>query len=157
MGQDVVESEDKQQKSKRSGALAMKVGSMGLFDSWGMRHAVTVLQLDECEVTQVKKKETDGYVALQLGVGESKPKNVTKPLKEHFKKAGVKPKRKVAEFRVTEDALLPVGFRIRALHFLPGQKVDVCGVSKGKGFQGVMKRWGFKGQPASHGVSKTHR
>ncbi|CBN77715.1 Ribosomal protein L3 [Ectocarpus siliculosus] len=142
---------------RRSGALAMKVGSMAIFDSWGVRHPVTVLQLDECEVVQVKTTETDGYTSLQLGVGERKTKNVNKPDAERFRRAGVNPKRKLMEFRVSAEALLPVGFQLRAQHFVAGQKVDVCGTSKGKGFQGGMKRWGFKGQRASHGVSKTPR
>lgn len=142
---------------KRTGVLAMKVGMMPIFDDWGVRHAVTVLQLDECEVVQVKKLDTDGYTSMQVGVGERKTKNVNKPLTHHFQKAGVKPKRKLMEFRVTEGALLPVGFQLRAQHFVPGQRVDTCGISKGKGFQGAMKRWGFAGQGASHGVSKTHR
>ncbi|CAM9881619.1 unnamed protein product [Scytosiphon promiscuus] len=142
---------------RRTGVLAMKVGSMAIFDSWGMRHPVTVLQLDECEVVQVKTWETDGYTSLQLGVGERKWKNVNKAEAERFRQAGLLPKRKLMEFRVSPEALLPVGFQLRAQHFVAGQKVDVCGTSKGKGFQGGMKRWGFKGQGASHGVSKTHR
>lgn len=144
-------------KARRSGALAMKVGSMAIFDSWGVRHPVTVLQLDECEVVQVKTETTDGYTSMQLGVGERKWKNVNKAMAERFRLAGVSPKRKLMEFRVSEEALLPVGFRLRAQHFVAGQLVDVCGTSKGKGFQGGMKRWGFKGQGASHGVSKAHR
>ncbi|CAM9579510.1 unnamed protein product [Ascophyllum nodosum] len=135
----------------------MKVGSMAIFDSWGVRHPVTVLQLDECDVLQVKTESTDGYTALQLGAGERKWKNVPKAQAERFLQAGVNPKRKIVEFRVSVEALLPVGFRLRAQHFVAGQKVDVCGMSKGKGFQGGMKRWGFAGQGASHGVSKTHR
>eukprot|EP00904_Undaria_pinnatifida_P010285 jgi/Undpi1/6387/HiC_scaffold_20.g08868.m1 len=144
-------------KAKRTGALAMKVGSMAIFDSWGVRHPVTVLQLDECEVVQVKTESTDGYTSMQLGVGERKRKNVNKAMAERFRLAGINPKRKLMEFRVSQEALLPVGFRIRAQHFVAGQLVDVCGISKGKGFQGGMKRWGFKGQGASHGVSKAHR
>eukprot|EP00903_Cladosiphon_okamuranus_P008410 g8086.t1 len=142
---------------RRTGALAMKVGSMAIFDSWGVRHPVTVLQLDECEVLQVKTRETDGYTSLQLGIGERKWKNVNKAEAQRFRLAGVNAKRKLMEFRVSPESLLPVGFRVRAQHFVAGQKVDVCGTSKGKGFQGGMKRWGFNGQAASHGVSKTHR
>lgn len=99
----------------------MKVGMLPYWDKWGQRHATTVLQLDDCQVVQVKKKETDGYVALQLGVGEAKLKRVNKPALGHYEKAEVKPKRKLMEFRVTEDAILPVGTRIQALHFVPGQ------------------------------------
>jgi large subunit ribosomal protein L3 len=135
----------------------MKVGMLPIWDKWGERHAVTVLQLDECEVVQVKREETDGYTALQLGVGEAKSKRVKISAMGHYKRANVKPKRKLAEFRVTPDSLLPEGTRIRALHFLPGQFVDVCGISKGKGFQGVMKRWNFGGGRATHGNSLAHR
>jgi large subunit ribosomal protein L3 len=142
---------------RRVGALAMKVGMLAIFDKWGQRHAVTVLHLDACEVLQKKTIETDGYTALQLGVGEAKAKRVKAPAMGHFLKAGVKPKRKVAEFRVTPDALLPVGTRVNAVHFVPGQLVDVCGTSKGKGFQGVMKRWNFAGGSATHGNSVSHR
>lgn len=135
----------------------MKVGMLPFWDKWGNRHATTVLQLDECQVVQVKKDETDGYSALQLGVGEAKLKRVNKPDMGHYAKAEVKPKRKLMEFRVTPDALLPVGTQIKAPHFVPGQLVDVCGISKGKGFQGVMKRWNFRGGFASHGASVSHR
>ena len=106
---------------------------------------------------QVKTPETDGYTSLQLGVGEAKPKNVNKPLTKHFETAGVAPKRKLSEFRVSRDAILPVGTWMNARHFVPGQLVDVCGVSKGKGFQGPMKRHGFAGGNASHGASVSHR
>jgi large subunit ribosomal protein L3 len=99
----------------------MKVGMLPLWDSWGERHAVTVLQLDECQVVQAKTEETDGYTALQLGIGEAKPSRVKITAAGHFEKAGVKPKRKLAEFRVTPDSLLPVGTKISALHFVPGQ------------------------------------
>ena len=99
----------------------MKVGMLPLWDTWGIRHAVTVLQLDECEVVQVKTEETDGYTAMQLGVGEAKLSRVNISKLGHYKKADVKPKRKLAEFRVTPDTLLPEGTRIRALHFVPGQ------------------------------------
>lgn len=144
-------------EGRRTGALAMKVGMLAIYDKWGARIPVTVLQLDNCEVIQTKLPETDGYCALQLGVGESKVKNVNKPLLGHFNKAGVIPKRKVAEFRVTSDCVLNPGTRIRALHFVPGQLVDVQGTSKGKGFQGAMKRWGFSGNFATHGNSVSHR
>lgn len=142
---------------RRVGALAMKVGMLAIFDKWGERHAVTVLHLDECQVLQKKTLDTDGYTALQVGVGEAKLKRVSGTLRGHFLKAGVVPKRKVGEFRVTPDALLPVGTKINAVHFVPGQLVDVCGISKGKGFQGVMKRWNFGGGAATHGNSISHR
>lgn len=113
--------------------------------------------LRQLQVLQVKTEETDGYTALQLGVGQAKPKNVHPAQMKHFVQAGVEPKRKLGEFRVTPDALLPVGTYLTAKHFVPGQLVDVCGVSKGKGFQGVVKRWGFKMGNATHGNSLSHR
>lgn len=142
-------------QTKRTGALAMKVGMMPLWDEWGIRHAVTVLQMDACEVVQTKTKDTEGYSALQLGVGEAKW--VNKTARGHYASANVVPKRKLWEFRVSDDALLPVGTQLHAQHFVPGQLLDVCGISIGKGFQGVMKRHNFAGQRATHGVSKTHR
>jgi large subunit ribosomal protein L3 len=143
---------------RRTGALAMKVGMLTMYDSWGERHAVTALQLDNCQVVQVKKAETDGYFALQLGVGEAKASRVKVSLKGHFDKAGLEvTNRKLGEFRVTEDSLLPVGTKISSMHFVPGQMVDVCGTSRGKGFAGVMKRWNFGGQRATHGNSVSHR
>lgn len=117
----------------------MKVGMMTIFDGYGVRIPVTVVQLDSCQVVQVKRVESEGYTALQLGVGEAKLKRVKLPQKGHYEKAGVIPKRKLAEFRVTPDCVLPVGTTIEASHFVPGQLVDVCAISKGKGFQGVMK------------------
>lgn len=135
----------------------MKVCMMNIWDGYAVRIPVTVLQLDSCQVVQVFTMATNGYNALQLGVGEAKIKNVKLPQKGHYAKAGVIPKRKLQEFRVTPDCLLPVGTTIRAQHFVAGQLVDVCGTSKGKGFQGVMKRWNFRGGPATHGNSVSHR
>lgn len=135
----------------------MKVGMLAIFDQWGERHAVTVLQLDNCQVVQVKKPETDGYLALQLGVGEAKVKRVGISKLGHYEKNDLVPNRKLAEFRISPDALLPVGTKISSLHFVPGQLVDVCGTSKGKGFAGVMKRWNFGGGRATHGNSLAHR
>ena len=144
-------------ESKRTGVMAMKVGMVPLWDEWGVRHPCTVLMLDNTQVVQSKTQESNGYTALQVGVGEAKQKNVSKPLAGHFEKAGVTPNRKLEEFKVTPDALLDAGTRLDARHFIPGQLVDVAGVSIGKGFQGAMKRHNFGGQPASHGNSKTHR
>ena len=109
------------------------------------------------QVINQKLVDTDGYTALQLGVGEAKVRRVKISTFGQYKKSGSKPKRKLAEFRVTEDCLLSPGTKISALHFVPGQLVDVCGITKGKGFQGAMKRWGFSGGPASHGTSLSHR
>ena len=115
------------------------------------------LQVQHCQVVQVKTAEADGYDALQVGSGERKLKRVSKSMRHHFFKSAVAPKKKLMEFRVTPDCVLPVGTELTARHFVPGQFVDVQGVTTGKGFQGVMKRWGFKGQPATHGVSLKHR
>lgn len=143
--------------SRRTGVVALKCGMIPDWDVWGERHPLTVLRLEDVEVTQVKTADVHGYNAIQVGGGEAKPKRVTKALAGHFEAAGVAPKIALAEFPVTEDALLEVGTPITARHFVPGQHVDIQGVTKGKGFAGVMKRWGFAGQRATHGVSKTHR
>ncbi|MGP1394988.1 MAG: 50S ribosomal protein L3 [Inquilinaceae bacterium] len=141
----------------RSGLIAQKVGMTRVFDEAGLHVPVTVLRLDGCHVTDVRTVERDGYVAVQLGAGKAKVKNVSKPLRGHFAKARVEPRQKVAEFRVTEDALLKVGDELTADHFVPGQHVDVTGTSIGKGFAGAMKRHNFAGLRASHGVSVSHR
>ena len=141
----------------RTGLLAKKLGMTRLFGIDGSHVGVTVLQVEECDVVAVKTVERDGYVAVQLGVGRAKPKNVTQPMRGHFTKAKVEPKRKLGEFRVTEDALLEVGQRLSAEHFVEGQLVDVCGTSLGKGFAGPMKRHNFGGLRATHGVSVSHR
>eukprot|EP00128_Syssomonas_multiformis_P003837 Colp12_sorted_trinity150504_noHs@27707 len=142
--------------SRRTGVIAIKKGMMTLYDNWGRQVPVTVLQLENNQVTQVKTKKSDKYNALQIGCRDD-TKHLNKPMKCHFTSKGVTPKRKVVEFRVTADALLPVGTKITAAHFVPGQHVDVAGITIGKGFQGVMKRHGMKGGPASHGVTRAHR
>jgi large subunit ribosomal protein L3 len=141
----------------RTGVIARKVGMTRLFTDDGAHVPVTVLMLDNCQVVAVRTAEKDGYTALQLGVGKAKVKNVGKPLRGHFAKAKIEPKRKLAEFRVPADKLLDVGVEIGADHFVAGQFVDVAGSTTGKGFQGVMKRWNFAGLEASHGVSVSHR
>ena len=141
----------------RSGLIARKVGMTRVFDAEGAHVPVTVLQIEKCEVVAVRTAEKDGYDAVQLGVGAAKVKNVTKAERGHFAKAKVEPKRKVAEFRVSADALIDVGAELSAAHFIPGQFVDVTGTSIGKGFAGVMKRHNFRGLRASHGVSISHR
>jgi len=128
-----------------------------LFQADGRHVPVTVLQLEELQVVGRREAERDGYTAVQLGAGKAKAKNVAKPQRAAFGKAKVEPKAKLAEFRVAEDALLDVGATISADHFVAGQLVDVCGVTQGKGFAGAMKRWGFKGLRATHGVSVSHR
>jgi large subunit ribosomal protein L3 len=141
----------------RSGVIAQKVGMSRLFMDSGEHVPVTVLRLANCQVVSHRTKDKDGYVALQLGSGARRIKNVTKAERGHFAVAKVEPKRKVAEFRVPEDALIPVGAEITADHFVVGQFVDVTGTSIGKGFAGGMKRWNFHGLRATHGVSISHR
>jgi large subunit ribosomal protein L3 len=141
----------------RTGVIAKKLGMARFFDEAGTHVPVTVLQLEGCQVTAHRTKEKDGYVALQLGAGVKKAKNTSKAMRGHFAKAEVEPKRKVAEFRVSEDNLIDVGAEITADHFLAGQKVDITGSTTGKGFAGAMKRWNFRGLRATHGVSVSHR
>jgi large subunit ribosomal protein L3 len=141
----------------RTGILAQKLGMTRLFDDEGVHVPVSVLRVDDCEVVAARRPERDGYAAVQLGVGRAKAKNVSKPMRGHFAKANVTPKVRLAEFRVSEDALLEPGTALGVGHFVIGQYVDVCGTSIGKGFAGAMKRWGFKGLRASHGVSVAHR
>jgi large subunit ribosomal protein L3 len=141
----------------RTGVIAKKVGMTRLFQADGRHVPVTVLQLDDVQVIGRREMDRDGYTAVQLGAGKAKAKNVAKPQRSAFGKAEVEPKAKVVEFRVDEDALLDVGARISAEHFVAGQLVDVAGVTQGKGFAGAMKRWGFGGLRATHGVSVSHR
>jgi large subunit ribosomal protein L3 len=141
----------------RSGVIAQKVGMTRVFTQTGEHVPVTVLRLANCQVVAHRTKDKGGYVALQLGSGGRKVKNVSKAERGHFAVAKVEPKRKLAEFRVSEDGLIPVGAEITADHFVVGQYVDVTGTSIGKGFAGAMKRWNFAGLRASHGVSISHR
>jgi large subunit ribosomal protein L3 len=141
----------------RTGLIAQKLGMSRLFNEEGAHVPVTVLKVDKCEVVAVRTAERDGYTAVQLGVGKAKVRNTSKAMRGHFAKAKVEPKRKLAEFRVTPDALVEVGSELSAGHFVPGQFVDVTGTTIGKGFAGAMKRWNFGGLRASHGVSISHR
>src|SRR5208282_1949690 len=141
----------------RSGVLAQKGGMTRLFTEAGEHVPVTVLRLANCQVVGHRTKEKNGYVALQLGAGQRKVQRTTKADRGHFAVAKVEPKRKLAEFRVDDDALIPVGAEITADHFVVGQYVDVTGTSTGKGWAGPMKRWNFSGLRASHGVSISHR
>ncbi|MEH6702079.1 50S ribosomal protein L3 [Parasphingorhabdus sp.] len=142
----------------RTGVIAKKMGMTRLFQEDGRHVPVTVLSLEECQVVGARNQERDGYFAVQLGAGARKAKNVNKPQREAFAKAEVEPKARVAEFRVeSEEGLLPVGATITADHYVAGQMVDIQGVTQGKGFAGAMKRWGFGGMRATHGVSISHR
>src|SRR5262245_22814336 len=141
----------------RSGVVAQKVGMTRVFTEAGEHVPVTVLRLAQCQVVAHRTKDKNGYVALQIGSGARRTNNMSKADRGYFGKQNVEPKRKLAEFRVSEDALIPVGAEITADHFIPGQFVDICGITIGKGFAGGMKRWNFAGLRASHGVSISHR
>ena len=141
----------------RSGVIAKKLGMTRLFLEDGKQVPVTVLQLDSLQVVAQRTADTDGYTAVQLGAGTAKAKRVSAPMRGHFAKANVAPKRKVAEFRVSPENLIEVGAEISAEHYVAGQFVDIAGTSIGKGFAGVMKRHNFGGLRASHGVSISHR
>ncbi|MEM0898409.1 MAG: 50S ribosomal protein L3 [Pseudomonadota bacterium] len=141
----------------RSGVIAQKLGMTRIYTDEGVHVPVTVLRMENCQVVAQRTQEKNGYTAVQLGVGFAKPKNTSKALRGHFAKASVEPKRKLAEFRVSDDNMIDVGSEISANHFVSGQKVDVTGTSQGKGFQGVMKRHNFGGGRATHGNSLSHR
>jgi large subunit ribosomal protein L3 len=141
----------------RTGLVAQKLGMTRLFTEEGNHVPVTVLQVDQCHVVAVRTQETDGYTALQIGIGKAKVKNVTQPMRGHFAKAKLEPKKKLVEFRVTPDALLEVGAELSVEHFLVGQYVDVTGTTIGRGFSGVIRRHHFGGLRATHGVSVSHR
>ena len=141
----------------RTGVIARKMGMTRLFREDGVHIPVTVLALENCQIVAHKTLARDGYVAVQVGSGSAKAKNVSKPERGHFAKAEVEPKAVLAEFPVAEDALVDVGATLSADHFIVGQMVDVSGATQGKGFAGAMKRWGFGGLRATHGVSVSHR
>jgi len=144
-------------KNGRTGLIAKKLGMSRLFNEDGSTIPVTLLHVDNVRVVAKRSADKDGYEAVQLGIGTAKPKNVSKANKGHFAKAGVEAPRKVVEFRVAADAMLEPGAVLSSAHFVAGQKVDVTGVTVGKGFAGAMKRWNFSGLEASHGVSISHR
>ena len=142
----------------RTGVLAKKLGMTRFFDEAGAHVPVTVLSLDGCQVTGQRTMERDGYVALQVGAGAKKAKNTSQAMRGHFAKALVEPKHELTEFRVSgDDMLIEVGAELTADHFVAGQKVDIQGTTKGKGFAGAIKRWNFGGMRATHGVSVSHR
>lgn len=141
----------------RTGLITRKMGMSRLFVEDGSHVPVTVLKIDDCQVISHRTEATDGYNAVQLGCTAAKVKNVTKAERGHFAKAKVEPKRHVVEFRISPDAFVDVGAELSADHFVVGQYVDVTGTSVGKGFAGGMKRHGFAGLRATHGVSVSHR
>ena len=142
---------------KRAGLITTKIGMTRLYDEAGKAHAVTVLAVGDCSVIGNRTAAKNGYVANVLGLREAKEKHTAKPQLVAAQKAGVKPYRKVVEFCVDENCLIPVGTALSAAHFIAGGFVDVQATSKGKGFQGAMKRHNFGGKEASHGVLKAHR
>lgn len=139
--------------------LGTKLGMTRVFTDAGVSVPVTVIRLGPCHVTQVRTPETDGYAGVQIGFGDIKPRNSSIPLIAHDHKAGVAPRRHHREFRLTEADLggYKVGQELTVEAFDGVKYVDVIGRSKGKGFQGAMKRHNFKGMPASHGVERKHR
>ena len=139
------------------GLLGTKLGMTQLWDENNRVVPVTVVEAASNVVTQVRATDTDGYSAVQLGFGEVKSSKVTKPQAGHFAKAGVTPRRHVAEIRTADAAEFSLGQELSADIFVAGEKVDVTGTSKGKGFAGVMKRHGFSGVGASHGAHRNHR
>jgi large subunit ribosomal protein L3 len=139
------------------GLLGAKLGMTQIFDQNARAVPVTVIQAGPCTVTQVKSPERDGYAAVQLAFGEIKPKRVTKPRAGHFAKAGAEPRRHLVELRTADAADYTLGQTLAADVFAAGDRLDVVGVSKGKGFAGVMKRHGFKGLGSSHGTERKHR
>jgi len=141
----------------RTGLIAEKLGMSRLLTDKGEHIPITLLKVDNCQVVATKTVEKNGYTAVQLGIGGAKVKRVSKAMRGHFAKAKVEPKKKLVEFRVSEDALLNIGDQLSVEHFLNGQYVDVTGTSIGKGFAGAMKRHNFGGLRASHGVSVSHR
>ena len=141
----------------RCGLVAQKVGMTRVFNDAGEHVPVTVLKVDQLQVVAVRSDEKDKYTAVQLGYGKAKVKNVTQPMRGHFAKANVEPKKRVVEFRVSQDGMIDVGAELTTDHFVVGQFVDVIGTTIGKGFAGVMKRHHFGGLRASHGVSVSHR
>ena len=137
--------------------LGTKLGMTQVWDANGRLIPVTVVQVGTNVVTQVRTAETDGYVAVQLAYGQIDPRKVTQPLKGHFEKAGVTPRRHVAEVRTPDASAFALGQEITAAAFEAGAIVDVTGTTKGKGFAGVIKRHGFHGDSASHGAHRNHR
>jgi large subunit ribosomal protein L3 len=139
------------------GVLGKKVGMTQVFDSEGRAVPVTVIEAGPCQIVEIRTPEKNSYSAVQLGFAEAKPGSVNKPKKGYFDKKGISPKRWLKEFRVEDSSAYEVGQVLTAALFSDGEKVDVRGTSKGKGYAGAMKRHHFSGGPASHGASKVHR
>ena len=149
--------DSKQAAAPVKALLGRKLGMTQVWDENGRVVPLTVVQVGTNVVTQVRTAERNGYSAVQVGFEDIDPRRVTKPLLGHFEKAGVSPKRHVAEFRTVDASEYALGQELDATVFAVGSKVDVSGNTKGKGFAGVMKRHGFAGAPAAHGAHKIHR
>lgn len=141
----------------RTGVIARKEGMTRIFTEDGVQIPVTVLRIEDCQVVGIRTDEKNGYTSVQLGAGKAKINRTSKAMRGVYAAAKVEPKKKVAEFRVSADNLAEIGSEVGANHFVVGQKVDVCATSKGKGFQGGIKRHNFGGMRATHGVSVSHR
>ena len=139
------------------GLLGTKLGMTQVWDADNRLVPVTVIQAGPCVVTQVRDAQTDGYDAVQIAFGAIDPRKVNKPMTGHFEKAGVSPRRHLVELRTSDAGEFSLGQELTVETFENGQKVDVAGTTKGKGFAGVMKRHGFSGVGASHGAHKNHR
>ena len=143
---------------RRMGVMGMKLGMTTMYDQWGDVVPVTIILLDRCQVVQIKRPEMDNnFYQVQMGLGDKKIKTTNKAQMGHYLKARVPPKRVLAEFPVSEECLMPVGYMMSARHYTPGMFVDISGKSVGHGFSGTIKRHGFGRQPASHGNSLTTR
>ncbi len=143
--------------SKRTGVLGYKVGMTHFWDKWGALVPCTVLQLDRCQITQVKTMQKDGVDSVQVGIGEKNTDKLNKAQAGHFLKNNLPPKAHLAEFKVTPECFLPIGYCLGPRHFKIGQWVDVQATSIGKGFAGTIKKWNFSQQNMTHGNSKAHR
>ena len=143
--------------TKRTGLLARKEGMTRIFTEDGRQLPVTVLKIEDCQVVGLRTVEKNGYNAVVVGAEKAKIKRASKQMRGHYAVNKIEPKKKVVEFRVAEENLAEMGAEFGANHFLEGQKVDVCATSKGKGFQGGIKRHNFGGMRATHGVSVSHR
>ena len=141
----------------RCGLIAKKLGMTRIWNADGRQVSVTVLSLEDVTVTALRTEEKHGYTAVQLGAGRRKPRRTSKAMQRVFAAAGVEPRQKLAEFRVSPENMLAVGDQLAATHFVAGQYVDVTAVSQGKSFAGSIKRHGFGGGRATHGVSVSHR
>lgn len=143
---------------RRVGTLGVKLGMTTMWDKWGHLVPVTIIELDRSQVVQIKEPLHDNdYYQVQMGIGEANHKRIPKALLGHFVKSGVPVKKVLAEFKVSKECLLPIGYMMTARHYTPGMFVDVVGRTVGHGFQGTIKKYRFRRQPETHGNSTTTR